>query len=36
MAKKTGKKGRVHSRDIDKEEEIEEEEETEESERDTW
>ena len=36
MAKKTVKKGRSHSRDIDEEEDFEEEEETEESERDTW
>ena len=36
MAKKTGKKGKFHSRSVDEEEEIDEEEETEESERDTW
>jgi hypothetical protein len=36
MAKKTGRKGRFYSRDIDEEEDFEEEEETEESERDNW
>jgi len=36
MPKKTEKKGRFHSRDIDEEEDFEEDKETEESERDTW